>query len=77
MAKDKICTVCGWSGREKMASPGGCLVEITLWLLLLIPGIIYTVWRMTHKFPVCPNCGAERSMVPLNSPAAKQLLNNE
>ena len=43
------------------------LIEIILWLFLIVPGVIYSLWRLTTRAKACPACGTP-SLVPLNSP---------
>jgi len=71
MAK-MICSNCGTVGRPKLKTQGSFVIEVFLWLMLLIPGIIYTLWRATSQQKVCPVCGAP-NMVPLNTPIGKKL----
>lgn len=33
-------------------------MEVFLWLLLIVPGFIYSLWRLTTKTKVYPKCGA-------------------
>ena len=52
---------------------GSFALEIILWLFLLIPGLIYSVWRLTSKQKVCPKCG-QPNMIPMDSPIARKML---
>lgn len=70
MAKEKYCTNCGTVAVPKKHTPGSILIEIVLWLCLFVPGIIYSIWRLTARKQVCPSCQAP-NMVPLDSPRAK------
>lgn len=74
MAKKMICTQCGTIDKPKKVPPGSLLVEIILWLCLLLPGLLYSIWRISAKRSTCPACGAINAMIPLNSPRAKQQL---
>ena len=67
-----VCTNCGTVGEPVMVTKGSLLTEIVLWLLFLLPGVIYSVWRLTTRTNVCPSCGAG-NMVPLNSPVGQKL----
>ena len=69
-----ICLNCGTVGAPKTVTKGSFLVEIILWLFFIIPGIIYSIWRLTTRAKACCSCGAE-NMVPLNSPIGKKLQN--
>lgn len=69
-----ICESCGYVGSPETKAAGGgfgCLVEVILWLLFIIPGIIYTVWRLSTIKKVCPKCGGH--MIPLDSPRGRKL----
>jgi hypothetical protein len=63
---------------EQLVSPntgrqGSCLIEIVLWLLFLIPGLIYTLWRFSRSNQTCPVCGAVNTMVPANTQAGREI----
>ena len=68
-----ICTQCGAVGKPKTTTPGHFLVELILWLCFLLPGLIYSVWRLSARRPTCRTCGAIRSLVPLQSPRGREL----
>jgi len=44
-----------------------------LWLAFLIPGLIYSIWRLTTRQPACAKCGAT-DVVPEDSPRGAELL---
>ncbi len=71
MAK-MICTECGFTGKPKLQAKGSMAMEIVLWLLFLIPGFIYSMWRLTSKQKVCPKC-QHPNMIPLDSPRGQKL----
>jgi hypothetical protein len=71
MAK-MICTACGTADRPKTVTKGSTLIELILWLCLLIPGLIYSIWRLTSRHDACSQCGSE-SIVPLDSPVGRRL----
>lgn len=73
MAAAMYCQNCGAVGVPKSRVKGSFLVEIVLWLCFLIPGLIYSIWRLTTKEKVCPTCGAP-NMIPTDSPRAKAAL---
>jgi hypothetical protein len=66
------CTQCGTIDKPKTETKGSLAIEIILWLLMILPGVIYTVWRLTTRGPVCRTCGA-KEIIPPDSPRAKQL----
>jgi len=68
-----ICPHCGTRGTPRTQTRGSILIEIVLWLCFIIPGLIYSLWRITTRQPVCPGCG-ERGMIPVSTPAGKRLI---
>lgn len=70
-----ICPNCGSIGNPRTYTKGAFLVEVTLWLLCLLPGLIYSMWRLTSRYRGCPSCGAA-NMVPVDSPHGRKLLAN-
>lgn len=73
MAKILICTQCGYVGNPKTAIDGhGCL-EIVLWLLFIIPGLIYSIWRSTSRHKVCPKCKSS-NLIPIDSPRGQKIM---
>lgn len=51
------CPSCGHISKPILRQPGSGNVEIVLWLLFLVPGMIYTGWRSSaEKLKVCPKC---------------------
>ena len=73
MPNQYFCTSCGTVGKPRVRNRGSSAIEIILWLLLLIPGICYTIWRMGRKDRYCRACGAQ-SMIPADSPMAGRYL---
>lgn len=67
-----ICTNCGHTGKAKRVTKGSILIEIVLWCFFIVPGVIYSLWRLTTRYDACPQCGAP-NMVPASSPRGKQL----
>lgn len=72
MAKEMICTQCGTVGNGKKSAKGSFLIEVILWLCFLIPGLIYSIWRVSGNKPACRSCGSA-SLVPLDSPVGQKL----
>lgn len=68
-----VCTSCGFAGAPTIQTPGSFLIEIILWFVFLVPGIIYSIWRISSKHEACPSCG-HRTMIPASAPRAKELL---
>lgn len=72
------CTTCGHEGPTTLQTKGSMGIEIVLWLCFLVPGIIYSLWRISSRQKACTSCGAT-TLVPINSPVAvakKKQLNS-
>lgn len=68
-----VCPSCGTCGEPKTVTPGSIGIEIVLWLCLLIPGLVYSIWRMSAKYDACPACG-QRALIPANSPNGRKII---
>ena len=73
MAGKEICANCGHIGQARKVTRGSFLMELVLWLCFIVPGLIYSIWRMTSKQLACPQCHASATMIPLDSPRGKKL----
>lgn len=71
--KDFICENCGKRDTPNKMQKGSLLIEIILWLIFIIPGLIYSFWRMSTKFNACPSCKKD-TMIPIDSPKGQKLL---
>ena len=67
----QICTECGTVGYPVNKTPGSFFIELILWLCFLVPGLIYSVWRLASRKKACSICSGK--MVPLNTPMGKRL----
>ena len=69
-----ICPDCGYQGKPKTKTKGSILIEIVLWLFLIVPGLVYSLWRHTSgRYKACPTCGGA-NMIPQNSPKGRKLI---
>ena len=73
MAKDCICPNCGHRGKPRTITKGSIWLEIPLWLLFILPGLLYSLWRLSSRHKACPQCGSG-NMVPVTTPRGRQLL---
>ncbi len=73
MNESYICTSCGYRGKPKKWTKGSFAIELLLWFFFLIPGLIYTIWRLTSKAEVCPSC-KQPTMIPLHTPMGQKLM---
>lgn len=72
MAKKMFCPNCFNIGKPKIQTKGSIIIEIILWLMFIIPGVIYSIWRLTTRQSVCPTC-KQPGMIPEDSPRAIEL----
>lgn len=68
-----LCKRCGHVGPARNTTRGSLGIEILLWLLFIIPGILYSLWRLTTRQPGCEKCGSN-DLIPPDSPIATQML---
>lgn len=73
MKPTRYCTVCGHVGPPDTVTRGSIWIEILLWLSFLLPGLIYSIWRLTTRHKACEACGST-AIVPVDSPAARRAL---
>jgi len=69
-----ICTNCGYQGKRRAIKPGSRGMEIILWVVFLIPGPFYTLWRMLGKKWKCPQCEQINTMFSVGSKLGKLKL---
>lgn len=70
----KFCKHCGSVSipHVKTVKEGSTLTGLLLTLLMILPGLLYFVFRMrTEQFWVCGVCGRRGGLIPANSPAAR------
>ena len=67
-----VCKACGHVGVPESRVRGSLAIEIILWLCLIIPGLIYSIWRMGSRFSACAKCASE-DIIPLDSPLGQKL----
>ena len=68
-----VCKSCGFVGNPKSAVRGSIGIEIVLWLCLIIPGLIYSIWRGSSRYDACPQCGG-KEMIPADSPIGRKII---
>jgi hypothetical protein len=67
MAVEMDCQDCGSFGGFRTLVKGSLSVEIVLWACFLVPGMIYSIWRLITAERVCPMCGSP-NMIQVDSP---------
>ena len=68
----QICKDCGTVDDPKRFTKGSIFIEIILWICFLIPGLIYSIWRLTSRYDGCPVCGSQ-NIVPISTPIGTKL----
>lgn len=72
---DWICSVCATPCTPVTKTKGSFIIEIILWIISIpmfcLLGIIYTIWRLTTKYKVCPQCGGH--VIPRSTPRGQAL----
>lgn len=69
-----VCTQCGCT-RTESHTKGSFIIELVLWLFMCVPGLIYSIWRLTTRGQVCSTCKSDR-LVPASSPTGQNLLSH-
>lgn len=67
-----ICKACGSIRCPIKTTKGSIAIEIVLWLFFIVPGLIYSIWRLTTRRNACPVCGSP-DMIPLDTPIGQSL----
>lgn len=70
---DFICAKCGAVGGAKTYTKGTILVELFLWIFFIVPGLIYSLWRLCTRSKGCYLCGAT-DILPVNSPVGQKMM---
>ena len=71
MAEIMYCQNCGTKAKPKKITKGSIGMEIVLWIFFIVPGLIYSVWRLSTRQSACPSC-KQPGMIPLSSPLLKE-----
>lgn len=67
-----VCNRCRHVGKPVSSTPGSFAIEVVLWLCLVIPGLVYSLWRLSRRQAVCERCGCP-DLLPLDTPGAQDL----
>jgi len=71
--KKYFCKECHAVGTAAVHTPGNIVLELIAWCLMILPGILYTLWRNSAKKNVCKACGSEH-IISVKLPLAKKLM---
>ncbi|MGA7447851.1 MAG: hypothetical protein WBQ43_02785 [Terriglobales bacterium] len=53
---------------------GSFAAELFFWVLLIIPGILYSIYRRTGGAPRCPKCGRPIERAPYKTPLLTKIF---
>jgi len=67
-----VCVNCGTTGKTRRIVPGSFVIELVLWCCFFVPGLIYSLWRLSSAKKGCSACGST-NLVPIDSPAGRRL----
>lgn len=68
-----VCTTCGHCGPARVVTRGSLMIELVLWLALIVPGLIYSLWRLSTRHSACESCGSSTLVKP-GSPVGRRVL---
>ena len=71
--KEFVCTRCHHIGPAAKKLKGSMGIEIILWLFLILPGLIYTAYRMSNEYKACRACGSI-DVIPVDTPRGEKLV---
>jgi len=65
-------TCCSVVKRPKKITPGSFIIELVLWLFFIVPGLLYSLWRIGARYKACPVCNS-KNIIPSDAPLAIRL----
>ncbi len=69
-----ICQVCCYKKKPEMWKPGSLKIEIVLWLLGGVPGLMYSLWRRVFRtVRICPECRTA-TMISTATPHGQKMI---
>ena len=72
-ARPMFCTDCHALAVPEQHTPGDGTIEVILWLWLIVPGLIYSIWRHSAAHSRCARCKS-RNVIPEDSPRARSII---
>jgi len=68
-----VCPLCGTRGEPATVTQGSTAMELLLWICFIVPGLIYSLWRLTTRKQACPTCH-RHGMIPVDTPKGRELI---
>lgn len=56
LTRKYLCMECGCQREPIIAKRGFLIIELFMWLMYILPGVIYSIWRRVRTQQVCTNC---------------------
>lgn len=72
--REFVCERCHHVGTAKSTVAGNGAIELLLWLTFIIPGVIYSFWRLSNRYSICKKCGA-KDLIPVDTPRGNDIVN--
>jgi uncharacterized membrane protein YqaE (UPF0057 family) len=72
-----VCLHCGTVAPPVVQTRGHFALEVVLWLLLIVPGIIYSIWRLASRRDVCGACSSANLVSPATPAGKRQIQLNQ
>lgn len=69
MRTQMYCQHCGTVGVPVVTMRGSTGITFVLFLVMVVPGLIYAIWRASTKTLACPSCTMPNP-IPLTAPKA-------
>ena len=70
------CLTCGEAAVPEQALRGNFFITFLLIWLMIIPALVYSIWRRTGPYDRCAVCG-KATVIPLSSPMAQKAMKAE
>ncbi len=74
MSKEMFCLRCGCLGTPRQSTSGALIVEIALWCFFFVPGVIYSLWRLTSRQVQCRACNGLGTLILADLPNARRAM---
>jgi hypothetical protein len=71
-----LCTRCGETAAPDSRVAGSDRLELALWLVFLVPGLLYCVWRHLQRRRTCPACGSSDLIRESRASRSRDLQND-
>ena len=75
MAQALLCKDCGTVGVPRVVTPGSWKITFLLLLCIVLPGVVYSIWRRSARYRVCPHCGG-RNIIPTSTPLGQVMISS-